>query len=178
VTAEQLETLHASAVAAPEGVIAFCARSGTGKSTLAASLHRRGYRLWADDAVVWTPADIGSLTFPLTSPSTGSATAALPLIAIVALERSAAPMERDTAVSPLSGAAALTQILPHAHPSPASAGPRRQRDFVARYLHLAASTPIVRLRFADDAGKIGAVCDAVEGLLESLEASRAVRQGR
>src|SRR5829696_203522 len=91
---DQLETLHASAVVAPAGVVAFCARSATGKSTLAASLHRRGYDLWADDAVVWTPAGSRSLTFPVTPPSTASALAALPLIAIVVLERSAAAIER------------------------------------------------------------------------------------
>ncbi len=46
-----MEVLHASAVCSPRGVVAFCAQSGTGKSTLAAGLGERGYRLWADDAV-------------------------------------------------------------------------------------------------------------------------------
>jgi hypothetical protein len=46
------EVLHASAVATPAGVIAFCAASETGKSTLACGLSRRGYTPWGDDAVV------------------------------------------------------------------------------------------------------------------------------
>ena len=41
--------LHASAVAAESGVVAFLARSGQGKSTLAAHLAQRGFRVIADD---------------------------------------------------------------------------------------------------------------------------------
>lgn len=47
-----LEVLHASAVQLPAGVLALCALSETGKSTLAYALHRRAHRLVADDAVV------------------------------------------------------------------------------------------------------------------------------
>lgn len=41
--------LHASAIAAGSGVVAFLARSGQGKSTLAAHLAQRGFRVVADD---------------------------------------------------------------------------------------------------------------------------------
>jgi hypothetical protein len=41
--------LHASAVAGKSGVVAFLANSGQGKSTLAAHLARRGFRVLADD---------------------------------------------------------------------------------------------------------------------------------
>ena len=41
--------LHASAIAAESGVVAFLARSGQGKSTLAALLAQRGFRVIADD---------------------------------------------------------------------------------------------------------------------------------
>ena len=44
--------LHASAVQAPFGAIAFLGRTGTGKSTLAASFAASGSPLLADDAVV------------------------------------------------------------------------------------------------------------------------------
>jgi hypothetical protein len=47
------EVLHASAVVVPQGVLALCAVSETGKSTLAFALARRGYPLYADDAVVF-----------------------------------------------------------------------------------------------------------------------------
>jgi len=47
-----LGVLHGSAVDSPCGVVAFCARSEGGKSTLAHALSRRGYAHWADEAVV------------------------------------------------------------------------------------------------------------------------------
>jgi hypothetical protein len=47
------EVLHASGVVGPRGVLALCAVSGTGKSTLAYGLSRRGHPLWADDAVAF-----------------------------------------------------------------------------------------------------------------------------
>src|SRR5262249_38115323 len=45
------EVLHASAVRTACGVVALWAVSETGKSTIAYGLSRRGYQLWADDAV-------------------------------------------------------------------------------------------------------------------------------
>jgi hypothetical protein len=47
------EVLHASAVVLPQGVLALCARSETGKSTLAYGMSRRGHQLYADDAVAF-----------------------------------------------------------------------------------------------------------------------------
>jgi hypothetical protein len=41
--------LHASAISSSKGVVAFLARSGQGKSTLAAHLAQRGFRVLADD---------------------------------------------------------------------------------------------------------------------------------
>jgi len=46
------EALHAAAVDSPEGVVAFAGPSGAGKSTLATELMRRGWPLFADDALV------------------------------------------------------------------------------------------------------------------------------
>lgn len=46
------EALHASAVSTDRGVVAIAAPSGTGKSTLALELMRRGWPLFADDTVV------------------------------------------------------------------------------------------------------------------------------
>ncbi len=45
------EVLHASAVRTIRGIVAFCAFSETGKSTIASAFALRGYSLWADDAV-------------------------------------------------------------------------------------------------------------------------------
>jgi hypothetical protein len=46
------EGLHAAAVETPNGVVAIAAPSGTGKSTLAVELMRRGAKLFADDFLV------------------------------------------------------------------------------------------------------------------------------
>jgi|SRR6267154_3497382 len=47
------EVLHASAVRSPAGVLALCADSQTGKSTIAFGLNNRGYAVWADDLVAF-----------------------------------------------------------------------------------------------------------------------------
>ena len=60
-----LEALHASAVLTPQGVVAFCARSGTGKSTLAWGMTLRGYPLWSDDVVVFKVMEDSISTLPL-----------------------------------------------------------------------------------------------------------------
>lgn len=43
--------LHGASVQTPRGVLALCAHSMTGKSTLAYALQQRGYPLWTDDAL-------------------------------------------------------------------------------------------------------------------------------
>src|SRR5215217_5019656 len=59
------EVLHASAVLTPQGVVALCAVSGTGKSTTAFGLSRRGWPLWADDAVAFEASESGVAAIPL-----------------------------------------------------------------------------------------------------------------
>jgi hypothetical protein len=58
--------LHASCVRIGGGAVAFCGSSGTGKSTLAASLVQRGHSLVADDV---TAIDIGASSGPMVLPS-------------------------------------------------------------------------------------------------------------
>jgi hypothetical protein len=48
------EALHASAVESPNGVVAICAPSGMGKTTLAVELLKRGWPLFADDVLTLT----------------------------------------------------------------------------------------------------------------------------
>jgi hypothetical protein len=59
------EALHASGIQTEKGTIAFCATSESGKSTIAYGLSRRGYPLWADDAVVFEISDRVVSTIPL-----------------------------------------------------------------------------------------------------------------
>ena len=59
------EVLHASGIQTERGTIAFCATSESGKSTIAYGLNQRGYRLWADDAVVFEISERVVSTLPL-----------------------------------------------------------------------------------------------------------------
>jgi hypothetical protein len=58
------EALHASAVELPDGVVAFAARMGGGKTSLAAELVRQGHPLFADDVVALRPAEDGLQAHP------------------------------------------------------------------------------------------------------------------
>lgn len=72
------EALHASAIETPHGVVAVAAPSGTGKSTLARELLRRGWRWFADDSVVLERGREGIIAHPGTPHATLPATAAEP----------------------------------------------------------------------------------------------------
>jgi serine kinase of HPr protein (carbohydrate metabolism regulator) len=48
--------LHASAIATPQGAVAFLGSSGAGKSSIAAFLSQRGHRILADDICLIDPA--------------------------------------------------------------------------------------------------------------------------
>jgi hypothetical protein len=60
--------LHASAIAGESGVVAFLANSGQGKSTLAAHLARRGFRVFADDVCLIDATQPGSAMAVPTAP--------------------------------------------------------------------------------------------------------------
>jgi hypothetical protein len=60
--------LHASAIAGTSGVVAFLANSGQGKSTLAAHLARRGFRVLADDVCLIDAPQPGSAMVIPTAP--------------------------------------------------------------------------------------------------------------
>lgn len=160
-----LEVLHASAVCGPGGVLVLAGRSGVGKSTTAYALHRAGYRLWADDAVVFQAADeihVHALPFeprllpdirayfertagppsPYTD-TPGSAPDA-PLAAAAVLERPAGE-DRAPAAERLTPAAAFQALLPHALAFPMRDGARKER-MVSQYLDLSARVPVYRVR--------------------------------
>ena len=60
--------LHASAIAGKSGVVAFLANSGQGKSTLAAHLAQRGFRVLADDVCLVDATQPGSAMVIPTAP--------------------------------------------------------------------------------------------------------------
>jgi hypothetical protein len=174
-----LQVLHASAVDAPTGVVLFCARSGTGKTTLAYGLHRRsGFPLWADDAVAIDPAadapeavrlpgrrlNLRDATLKnLGAPSGEELVDAAPgerrpVAAVVLLERAGGVAGPE--LTRLAPAPSLEALLPHAYRIGMDA-PGRKRQIVGEYLSLTAQVPVWQLRFRPDFGHFDALLDAV-----------------
>jgi hypothetical protein len=176
------EVLHASGVRAEAGVVAFCAVSTTGKSTIAARLGDRGYRIWGDDAVAFD-AKGGSVTAiplpfrlspraasgldstPLTADTPSPAAlepGPVPLAAVCVLER--APLADSTApvsVLPLSPPAAFPAVLTHAY-CYSLEDAEHNRRMVDHYLELSARVPVFSVRFRAGLENLPAVVDEVE----------------
>ena len=186
-----LEALHASAVTIAGRVVAFCAVSGTGKSTLAYALHRaRGYPHWSDDAVVFEvgaaitavplPFDVRLLpeaaaAFSGSSPRPAAVLPRLlepppleraPLGAICVLAR----RERhefggDVSVTRLSSPKALTAVLEHAHCFSLT-DVARKKLMMEHYLDVAERLPVLEVRFKPGLDRLPAVVDGVSRALE------------
>ena len=178
------EVLHASAVRTAAGVVAFCAISETGKSTTVAALSRRGYPLWADDAVPFEVDDsrIGvramSVPFRLRLdagpaeffrytdnsfrwPEPGSLEmASAPIAALCVLQReNHAPHLVE--IQRLSAVDAVTSLLPHAYCF-SLADPDRKSLMMRRYFDLAARVPVFRVSLATGLEKLPAALDQIE----------------
>jgi hypothetical protein len=184
--ARDTEVLHASGVRVPQGVMAFCARSGTGKSTLAFGLSRRGYRMWADDAVAFAgsgphvkalplpfavrlrPDAVAYLNaYPMSADGTMSDSvidsAPAPLVAVGVLERvdrlgRMAPVER------LRPSAAFPAVLAHAYCF-SLREPERRRRMVERYLDLTTRVPVFEIRVKSGLERLPETLDAIEQAL-------------
>ena len=186
------EVLHASAVRGDSGVIAFCADSHGGKSTMAYAMGLRGYRVWADDAVAMDFAGgaISVVMLPfvlrLRSPAArfflGTQRAAdhepigmveelrqapgsaAPLAAVFFLER----VPRDDAGPPqvarMTPAAAFTDVLPQAFCFTLADVERKGR-MMRNYLDLSASVPFFRLSMPSGFERIDEVVACVERAL-------------
>jgi hypothetical protein len=181
--ASDTEVLHASGVRVRRGVMAFCARSGTGKSTLAFGLSRRGYRMWADDAVAFAgsgprvkalplpfavrlrPDAVAYLNaYPMSADGTMSDSvidsAPAPLVAVGVLERvdrqgRMAPVER------LRPSAAFPAVLAHAYCF-SLREPERRRRMVERYLDLTERVPVFAIRIESGLERLSQTLDAIE----------------
>jgi hypothetical protein len=182
------EVLHSSAVRLPRGVLGLCAVSGTGKSTIAYGLSRRGHALWADDAVAFDaearPVLAMSLPFELLLPPSSAAffdnhrepprgapasksdgraeLPPAPLAAVCVLERVAA----EDAAAPLqirrlSPADAFPAVLAHAYCF-SSADRERNHRMVERYLDLVSAVPVFRARLAAGLENLPAILNGIE----------------
>jgi hypothetical protein len=185
------EVIHASAVITEDGVVAFCGQSQTGKSTVAYGLHRRGYRVWADDALVFdaSPEFVRVIPYPhrlrirseaadyfdlheLRRHDTSSWTALeqaqdepAPLACIFLLERetrSSAPVETVR----LTSAEALTGVVEYAYWFPLD-DTERTRRMIGRYLALATQVPVFRMRFRAALDQLPAMLDQAQAAVRA-----------
>jgi hypothetical protein len=177
------EVLHASAVRCPTGVVAVCAVSGTGKSTVAYALARRGRPLWADDAVCFEVGQEGVRAVPLAfsarlrpasadhfgAPANGEIVtpAPAPLAAVVVLARSGSPEPR---VARLTAAEAFPETLTHGY-SYRPDDPERTGRMVEAYLALVDAVPVYRLTFAPGLERLDAMLDVIEAALDGGSAA-------
>jgi hypothetical protein len=173
------QVLHAGAVLGPEGVVALCARSQTGKSTLSRALAGRpGRALWGDDAVAFSTAGDGVEALPLpfalslrpasAAHFAGSADAPLaaadapaPLAAVLVLARADGDGEPVAAARRIPPAEAFAAVLEHAYCFDLEGAPRR-RDTAEQYLDLVDRVPVFELRFRTGLQHLEAILDEVE----------------
>jgi hypothetical protein len=186
------EVLHASAVRAPGGVVAFCARSETGKSTMAGALAARGYALWADDAVAIDLDDthnprtpirtrllpfnlrlrrpsahyLGEVGARITAAQAGREFAAIPLATLCVLERSG-DLHCDVEIKRLSAREAFAALLPHAFCFSVAHQPRK-RAMLGLYLRVAAEIPVFSISFAPGFERLPDILSAIENTIPAF----------
>jgi hypothetical protein len=158
------EALHGSAVLNGSGVVGFCARSGTGKSSLALALARQGTVLWADDTVAlpWADDRVESVALPFPVRVDDKAREALgrrvdvrfadagtreTLRRVYFLTRDATMDPGRPELTPVTGGSRFERLLAHAHPFELATDARR-RVMIERLLRIAAAVPLYELRFA------------------------------
>jgi hypothetical protein len=174
------EALHASGVVRGSGALLFCARSRTGKSTLAYALSQRGCRQLADDTAVldFSPSGVRVVSLPFeprvdallganpepmagNSPPAGFEAERFPLTAIFLLHRESDPngtaAARATVLPPTR---AFPAVLAHAHCFDLAGRASRGR-LLGRYLDLTAVVPVFDLRFQPGLDRLPAVLDAI-----------------
>lgn len=184
------EILHASAVSTAQGVIAFCARSETGKSTLAFGLSKRGYPLWADDAVMFRVQEaVTAIQLPfsvrLRKPSadfyqypdrdhrdllTENSSIELQeksFRGLFILERFASDNEKIVHIEAISPSTAFTTVLPHAY-SFSLENQKRKTQMMQQYLSFVDKIPIFSLKFKPGLDHIKTILDDIEHSLSTL----------
>jgi hypothetical protein len=174
--ARGFEVLHASAVRTRAGVVALCARSRTGKSTIACALDRRGHSLWADDAVCFETKDdhVDALPLPFMLRLRPASVAffgddaktselrepveAEPLAAAFILERSGAASPE---LSRLSPADAFRAVLTHGYCF--SMHDRNRNSAMMRnYLELVERLPVFEIAIPHGLDRLDATLDLIE----------------
>jgi len=176
------EALHASAVQVETGIAALCGYSGSGKSTVAYGLSRRGYPLWGDDAVVFDVAedrrircfpipfalqlrDASRRYFTASGEDVADApSASAELAVVVVLDR---VVGRVLRLERVSIANAMRALLPHAYRF-TLADPSRARRTIESYLDVIAQVPVFRARYSPGFSELPALLDAIESMVTSV----------
>ena len=181
------ETLHASAVRFPTGLVGICGDRHAGKSTLAYSLGKRGYQQHADDMLVLDVStdEVRSIQLPfdvrlrpeaavfwgfqpkrtdaeavasIDLPPHAGAESIVPLAALFVLRR----MDRGEPIAErLPAATAWTALLANGCWFESTDADQRGR-LVRHYLAIAALVPVYELRFAPGLDRLDAVLDCIE----------------
>jgi predicted ATPase len=164
--------------------VALCGVSGAGKSTLAVGLARRGYVIWADDAVAIDTARVRPTAMPLPftirlrsdsarffsregKPDASPVAAPLraepaPLALLCLLER-APGAAAAVAVERLDAGSACRAMLAQAYCFSVK-DPARKRRTIERYLLMIARVPVYRIRFRPGFEHLAVILDAIEDL--------------
>jgi hypothetical protein len=183
------EALHASAATITGRVVAFCAISGTGKSTLAYALHRAGHTQWSDDVVVFEVGASGITAVPLPfdvrllpetatqfagpqaprqmEPVGAAASQRRPLGAVCILaRRGRQEFGPEVGVQRLAGSKALAAVLEHAHCFNLT-DPARKKAMLQHYLDMVERIPVFEVRFRPGLDRLPAVVSALTAALSS-----------
>lgn len=188
------EVLHSSAVLMPQGALALCGKSWSGKSTMAYTLSQRGYPLWADDAVAFDTVGEHVFTaylpfrirlrpasrsfFGLDSPISDRAWSRpvrddrqrqepTALAAICILCPVASDLRSHIEIRRLSLAEAFPALLHHAYCF-SLRDQERKRRMIQRYMDLTTRVPILEIRYKRNLERIADVADELEAAVNTL----------
>jgi hypothetical protein len=176
------QALHASAVRTPEGVIALCGRSTSGKSTLAYALSGTGWPQVADDVLllrtdergVWvrplpfTPRlrpDARTQFVPAEHIVMPTPEGDLPLRQILLLTRDAT-LHDPLSLTALPRARAFSALLPHAHCFDPTDQSQTSR-LVSDYLAVAEQVPVFELHYRGGLAQVPALVSAIAGAADA-----------
>jgi hypothetical protein len=174
------EALHASAVAVPQGVVALCGRSGTGKSTTALAIASQGATHYSDDTVVYQVVDgqpvAARLPFPIRvddsardivgsidqfrSRATSISRDTTPLHRIYHLVRDASVPVDAPSFTPIPAAARFEVLLAHSHPFEMG-GDDRRRAFIEHLMSVARTVDVWECRFRPSLADLPALAGAI-----------------
>lgn len=180
------EVLHASAVRSPDGIIALCGSSLTGKSTIAFGLSQRGYELWGDDAFIFEPGADGTVALSVPfeirlrpasanwfgQPAIPADNRELPYerapVNAVCILRRTTDERPPVVVRRLPFAEAFTNLLTHACWFTMKDDDDKRR-VINHYMDLAAQTPVFDVAFKTGLEHLDDVLNAIEKIISQSE---------